>query len=245
MSASPRTRPVAGRPAMHCLSCRVGHRLCIACPAASFRVAYSHVQLAEDLIWKGTLAEAEAELRTGLTLHQTLADQYPAVGRFRFAVAFARSTLSDLLCMRGKPAEAAVESRLALAIAQTLVDDNPGDLDYSHRLAVIHDERGVQFLQLGKLADAEAELTAALALYQKLVDKSPRASLYRGYVACGRRAVLATWPARSANPLRQSALRPGDRHQGSTAPAGSNAWLASIHAGTPLAATRTGASQSG
>ena len=85
----------------------------------------------------GRPAEAEAEFRTALALHQKLAEDNPAVTEFRSGLAHSHHEPRPS-CWRqtGRPAEAEAEFRTALAIYQKLADDNPAVTEFRSGLAL-------------------------------------------------------------------------------------------------------------
>ncbi len=92
----------------------------------------------------GKRAHAEAEYRKALAILQKLADDNPAVSRFRRDLANSHNNLGLMLVSTGKPAKAGTEYRRALALFRKLVDDNPMIPDYRLRYS-LQSEPGVLF----------------------------------------------------------------------------------------------------
>ncbi len=149
-------------------------------------------------------AEAEAEFREALAIHQKLTDDNPANTTFRSALAHSQSDLSYLLLNTGKLAEAEAELRTALALYQKLADDNPAVTDFRFGLALGHKGLGNLLSQTGKPAEAEAEYRKALALYQKLADDQPAVTWFRSNLAWSHRA-LADLLSKTGKPAESEA----------------------------------------
>ena len=135
------------------------------------------------LLLVGKPAEAEAEFRRALEIYQKLADDNPAVTKFRKRLAYSHYDLQYLLSDTGKPAEAEAEVRKALALLQKLADDDPAVTQFRSDLANSHNALGYLLLNTGKPAEAEAELRKGLALYRKLVDDNPAVTEFRNRLA--------------------------------------------------------------
>ncbi len=128
-------------------------------------------------------AEAEAEYRRALAIHQKLTDDNPANTAFRSALAHSHHDLGYLLRQTLKPAEAEPEFRKALALQQKLADDNPAVTEFRDRLGFSHQRLGVLLAGAGKSSEAEAELRKALALHEKLADDNPAVTEFRSRLA--------------------------------------------------------------
>jgi tetratricopeptide (TPR) repeat protein len=142
-------------------------------------LAHSHNDLGLLLGDTGKLAEAEVEHRHAIAILQELADDNPAVSKFRADLAFDLGTLAYVLERMGRPVEAEAEYRAALALFQNLADDNPAVIDFRVDLARNHNNLGVLLRDTGRLAGVEAELRKALALFQNLADDNPAVTVFR------------------------------------------------------------------
>ncbi len=141
--------------------------------------------LAATITWIGALlggmgqeSQEEAEFRRALDIYQKLADDNPAVTKFRSDLAFSHNNLG-LVLMDGRPSAAAAEFRKGLALYQKLADDNPAVIAFRSDLAYSHNHLGWLLWNTGKLAEAEAVLRNALAIHQKLADDNPGDTRFR------------------------------------------------------------------
>ena len=103
------------------------------------------------VLWQtGKPSEAEAEYRKALAIQQKLADDNPAVDRFRSGLARTHHNLGSVLSDTGKSTEAEAEYRKALAIQRKLVDDNPAVTRFRSDLAGNHNNLGILLSNTGK-----------------------------------------------------------------------------------------------
>ncbi len=134
------------------------------------------------VLWDtGKIAEAEAELRSAVSIQQALADENPAVTEFGFGLTAMHIHFGRVLSLAGKQAEA--ELRTALAISRKLMDRDPAVTLVRRSVAVSRNGLGHVLCLAGKHAQAEAELRTALAIVQKLADENPRISTFREDIA--------------------------------------------------------------
>jgi tetratricopeptide (TPR) repeat protein len=127
----------------------------------------------------GKPAEAEAELRNALAIQQKLADDNPAVTKFRNSLAYSHFNLGRVSSGMGKPVAAAAEYRKAMALWQKLADDSPAVTEFRRNLS--WSQGGLA--NLLSPAEAEAEHRKAVALWQKRAADNPADTDYRQRLA--------------------------------------------------------------
>ena len=116
-------------------------------------------------------------------IYQKLADDNPAVTKFRSSLAISHNDLGLLLDKAGKPAEAEAEQRKGLALLQKLADDHPAVTEFRSELALSHNNLGAVLNHMGKPVAAAAEFRKMLALQQKLADDNPAVTEFRSSLA--------------------------------------------------------------
>jgi hypothetical protein len=92
------------------------------------------------------------QYQKSLAIRQKLADDNPAVTRFRNNLADSHNRLGLLLSDTGQPAAAEAEYRKALAILRKLAGDHPAVTEYRNQLAISHNGLGWLLSQTGKPA---------------------------------------------------------------------------------------------
>jgi tetratricopeptide (TPR) repeat protein len=114
-----------------------------------------------------------AEYRKAQALYQKLADDNPAVTKFRDYLSISHQGIGNVLSDMGKPADAIAEYRKALEINQKQDAEDPTGTRVRGGLAGNHNSLANMLSKTGKLAEAEAEFRKAVAIRQKLVDDNP------------------------------------------------------------------------
>jgi eukaryotic-like serine/threonine-protein kinase len=141
-----------------------------------FRVAYL----------RGKLGERDASLtgfREAALLWGKLADDFPAVARYRQILAQSHTNQGILLHELGEWAQAEVAYRQALGIQEKLPDEFPASPEYRHDLAGSHGNLGRLLGDLGKVDAAMDAQNRALAIQEKLAAEFPNVPKYRRELA--------------------------------------------------------------
>jgi tetratricopeptide (TPR) repeat protein len=136
------------------------------------RVAYLRTKLGQD-------DEARAGYQHAIAGYAQLADDFPAVPKYRHELAKSHHNLGAILRDLGKRAEAESAYHQALDIYERLVAEFPAVPEYRQDLATIHHNLGILLDDLGARVEAEAALCHGLAIREKLVADFPAVPQYR------------------------------------------------------------------
>ena len=149
-------------------------------PTSAAELAASHSNLGNLLSETGKPAAAEAEYRTALAIQQKLADEHPAVTKFRSSLAISHDNLGILLSETGKRAGRRPSSARPWRSSRswpTTIPPSPSSAA-TWRPAT-NTSAGCCRRRASRRA-AEAEYRTALAIQQKLADENPAVTDFRG-----------------------------------------------------------------
>lgn len=133
--------------------------------------------------WLGQREDAEAQLRSALTLHQAVANENPDRPEYRQELARTHNSLAILLRDTGKMAEAEENYLAAISILLELNEEFPKNLNYKQDLAGWYNNLSRLMSRIGERDKALAYMRQSLDQRKELAAKYPEHSEYRRDVA--------------------------------------------------------------
>jgi tetratricopeptide (TPR) repeat protein len=128
------------------------------------------------------MSEAATEYRKALALDQKLAEDNPAVTRFRSDLGYSLNALGEALS-RSDQREAESEFRRALALFEKLTAENPHVIEFLRGIEASHYHLYWLLSKMGRLAEEKAEHRRLVATFEKLAVDNPSVPEFRQYQA--------------------------------------------------------------
>jgi tetratricopeptide (TPR) repeat protein/tRNA A-37 threonylcarbamoyl transferase component Bud32 len=123
--------------------------------------------------------KAEAPLRAGLEILESLTAEYPLVAEYQIDLADCYNNLASLYLEMRQLDRAEKAHRESLTMRDQLARTHPGDAGYQDKVAGSHNNLGLVYRDLGRFDEAETALHDALAIWNILVRNHPRTLSYQ------------------------------------------------------------------